>query len=56
MALWPQLDAALAVTAEHCRAISFERLSSLFLDIFGLPISEGALANPFKRVKPCFDE
>jgi transposase len=47
---------ALAVYLHHCQAISFERLSALFLDIFGLTISEGALANLFKRVKPRFDE
>ena len=47
---------ALAVYLHHCQAIGFERLSALFRDIFGLPISEGALANLFKRVKPRFDE
>jgi transposase len=47
---------ALAVYLHHCQAISFERLSALFLDIFSLAISEGALANLFKRVKPRFDE
>jgi transposase len=47
---------ALAVYLHHCQAIGFERLAALFLDIFGLPISEGALANLFKKVKPRFDE
>ena len=47
---------ALAVYLHHCQAIGFERLSALFRDIFGVPISEGALANLFKRVKPRFDE
>ena len=47
---------ALAVYLHHCQAISFERLSALFQDIFGLSISEGALANLYKRVKPRFDE
>ena len=47
---------ALAVYLHHCQAIGFERLSALFLDIFSLAISEGALANLFKRVKPCFNE
>lgn len=47
---------ALAVYMHHCQAIGFERLSALFRDIFGLPISEGALANLFKRVKPRFDQ
>jgi transposase len=45
-----------AVYPHHCQAIGFERLSALFRDIFGLPISEEALANLFKRVKPRFDE
>ncbi len=47
---------ALAVCLHHCQAIGFERLAALFRDIFGLPISEGALASLFKRVKPRFDE
>ncbi len=46
----------MALYLHHCQAIGFERLSALFRDIFGLPISEGALANLFKRVKPRFDE
>ncbi len=40
---------ALAVYLHHCQAIGFERLAALFRDIFGLPISEGTLANLFKR-------
>ena len=47
---------ALAVYLHHCQAIGFERLSALFHDIFGLSISEGALANLYKRAKPRFDE
>ena len=47
---------ALAVYLHHCQAIGLERLSALFHDIFGLSISEGALANLYKRVKPRFDE
>ena len=47
---------ALAVYLHHYQAIGFERLCALFRDIFGVPISEGALANLFKRVKPRFDE
>lgn len=38
------------------RAIGFERLSALFGDVFGVTVSEGALANLFKRVRPGFDE
>ena len=37
---------ALAVYLHHCQAIGFERLSALFRDIFGLPISEGAVLSP----------
>jgi transposase len=48
--------AALAVYLRFGHAIGFERLSALFADVFGLDISEGALANLFTRVKPCFDD
>jgi transposase len=47
---------ALAVYLRYCHAIGFERLSALFGDVFGVTISEGALANLFKRVKPRFDD
>ncbi len=45
---------ALAVYLRSCHSIGFERLSALFGDVFGVTISDGALANRFKRVKPCF--
>ncbi len=47
---------ALAVYLRFGHAVGFERLSALFGDVFGVTISEGALANLFKRVKPRFDD
>ncbi len=47
---------AVAVYPRYCYAIGFERLSALPGDVFGVTISEGALANLFKRVKPRFDD
>ncbi len=40
---------ALAVYLHHSQGIGFERLSALFRDIFGVAVSEGALANLLKR-------
>ncbi len=40
---------ALAVYLHHCQGIGFERLSALFRDIFGVAVSEGALANLLNR-------
>ena len=37
------------------RKVGFERLSALLAELFGVAISEGALANLFKRIKPRFD-
>jgi transposase len=48
--------AAMAVYLRYSHAISYQRLSGLFGHLFGLPISEGALANLFQRVKPRFDD
>jgi transposase len=48
--------AALAVYLRYAQAISYQRLSRLFADVYGLDISEGALANLFARVKPRFDD
>lgn len=39
----------------YCHAISYERLSGLFDEMFSLEISEGALSNLFKRLKSCLD-
>lgn len=47
--------AALALYLRYSHAIGYQRLSGLFDHLFGLQISEGALANLFQRVKPCFD-
>ena len=47
--------AATALYLRYSHAIGYARLSGLFGHLFGLPISEGALANLFQRVKPCFD-
>jgi len=43
---------ALAVYLRYTRAISYERRAALLGDVFGLAISEGALANLFQGVKP----
>jgi len=47
--------AALAIYLRYAHAIGYERLAALFAQLFGLEISEGALANLFKRAKPAFD-
>jgi hypothetical protein len=36
-------------------AISYRRLTQLFLHLYGLQISEGALDAMLQRAKPCFD-
>jgi len=46
---------ALALYLRVTHAISYQRLSRLFLHLFGLHISEGALDAMFRRAKPCFD-
>ena len=40
----------------YAQAISYERLRALFRDVFGLEISEGALANLFRRVQGRFGD
>jgi len=47
--------AAMAVYLRYSHAIGYRRLSGLFDHLFGLRISEGALANLFQRVKPRFE-
>lgn len=47
--------AAMAVYLRYQHAIGYQRLSKLFEDLYGLTISEGALANLFRRVAPSFD-
>ncbi len=39
----------LATYLRYTHAISYERLSALFSEVFGLSISEGALANLFEK-------
>jgi transposase len=46
---------ALAIYLRFTHAISYQRLTRLFLHLFGLHISEGALDAMFRRAKPCFD-
>jgi transposase len=47
---------ALALYLRFTHAISYRRLSRLFLHLFALPISEGALDALFRRAKPWFDD
>ena len=46
---------ALALYLRFTHAISYQRLSRMFLHLFALRISEGALDTMFQRAKPCFD-
>ena len=46
---------SLATYWRYTHAISDARLAALFTQVFGLDISEGALANLFQRVKPRLD-
>jgi transposase len=46
---------ALALYLRFTHAISYRRLSQLFLHLYALQISEGALDAMFQRAKPCFD-
>jgi transposase len=46
---------ALALYLRFTHAISYQRLSRMFLHLFALRISEGALDAMFQRAKPCFD-
>jgi transposase len=46
---------ALAVYLRYTHAIGYERLAALFGHLFGLAISEGALANLLARAQPVFD-
>lgn len=45
----------LAIYLRFTHAISYRRLSQLFLHLYALQISEGALDAMFQRGKPCFD-
>ena len=46
---------ALAIYLRFTHAISYQRLTRMFLHLFALRISEGALDAMFQRAKPCFD-
>jgi transposase len=46
---------ALAIYLRFTHAISYRRLTRVFLHLFALPISEGALDAMLRRAKPCFD-
>ncbi len=48
--------AAMALYLRYSHAIGYQRLSGLFDHLFGLKISEGALANLFRRAKPRFED
>ncbi len=47
---------SLAIDLRYTHAISDERLSALFTQMCGVPISEGALANLFQRVNTRLDD
>jgi transposase len=46
---------ALAIYLRFTHAISYRRLSQLFMHLYALAISEGALDAMLRRAKPCFD-
>jgi transposase len=46
---------ALALYLRFTHAISYRRLTQLFLHLYALQISEGALDAMLQRAKPCFD-
>lgn len=39
----------------HSHHVSFERLSRMLQEVFGLTLSEGAIANAFRRMGTAFD-
>ena len=47
---------ALATDLRYTPAIRYERLSALLAQVYSVPISEGALANLFQRVKTRLDD
>ena len=46
---------ALAIYLRFVHAVSYQRLTRLLLELFGLAISEGALDAAFRRARPRFD-
>jgi transposase len=47
---------AIAIYLRYAHAIGYERLAALFAHLFGLKISEGALASLFRRAQPRFED
>jgi len=47
---------ALAIYMKTRQAVSYERLQRLFVDLFGLTLSQGALMNMFARTATAFEE
>lgn len=47
---------SLATYLRYTHALSYERLSQVFSQVFGLEISEGAIANLFETVKTRLDD
>ena len=47
---------AMALYLRFTHAISYRRLTQLFLNLYALRISEGALDAMLQRAKPCFDD
>ena len=47
---------SLVTYLRYTHAISYERLSSIFASVFGLKISEGAIANLLEKVKTSLDD
>ena len=47
---------ALALYLRFIQHVSYERLTRLFRDLFGLGVSEGALDAMLCRARPCFDQ
>ncbi len=45
---------AVATYLKTFQALSYERLRGVFLDLFGLAISEGGLMNMLRRAQGCF--
>ena len=46
---------ALALYLKHVQHVSYQRLQSMFADVFGLTISQGALGNMFGRAQAAFE-
>jgi transposase len=45
---------ALAIYLKTFQALSYERLQAVFLDLYGLVVSQGAIMNMFRRTRPSF--